>query len=231
MIFCPGPSRARPFAPAGLGRPGSSPGGSSKPRAALRVRRPKPTQAPCGLRNRHVPPVGSALVRRGARRAVRGVSRRGVRCLASIKEKLTWFDLLGDQLVLDRRGAWDRCAGGVALLDVRGGDVGGWDPRLRGGDCRLETLVDLPEGRVASARVDRPMSVADSARIAASRAAFHPLWTALAWCEGTVVVVVGSWAPGLSGFNGPAGGRGAGGRWRCLIVAGTSAISGAQVAG
>src|SRR6266545_1677611 len=101
----------------------------------------------------------------------------GVGCLASIKEKLTWFDLPGDQLVLDRRAPWDRCAGGVAL-------------------------VDLPAGGVASARVDRPMSVADSARIAASRAAVHPLWTVLAWCEGTVVVVVGSWAPELSGFGG-----------------------------
>src|SRR6266540_4194760 len=46
MLFAPVRVTCGPFAPAGLGRPGAEPGGSSKPRAALRVRVAKPTPAP-----------------------------------------------------------------------------------------------------------------------------------------------------------------------------------------
>ncbi len=123
-------------------------------------------------------PVASGAIQ-SARRSWVAVC--GVRCLASIKEKLTWFDLPGDQLVLDRRAP-----GIAARVESRGSTFVGATSAggIRGCGCRPETLVDLPAGNVASARVDRPTSLADSARIAASRAAFHPLWTALAWCEG-----------------------------------------------
>src|SRR6266508_5874193 len=74
-----------------------------------------------------------AVSRRAASRvAACGVSRRGVRRLASIKEKLTWFDLPGDQLVLDRRGP------GIAARVELGGDVCGWDPLFRGADRQTE---------------------------------------------------------------------------------------------